>query len=96
VEVYRLAIYSLKSVFREMGGVERGADTLVSTAWTNFLAEKYIRLFRERQELALVLLAYYCVLLEKAPRVWWLRGWSKGPLSVIRGNVRSEYRDGLK
>jgi hypothetical protein len=96
VEAYTLAIDSLKSVFREMGGVERVEDPHVSMAWAAVLPEKCIHLLRERQDLALVLLAYYCVVLERAPRVWWLRGWSEGLLKVIRENIGLEYRSALK
>jgi hypothetical protein len=44
----------------------------------------------------LVLLAYYCVLLERAPRVRWLSGWSKCLLRVIQRNVGPGYTDELK
>jgi hypothetical protein len=96
VEAYTLAIDSLKYVFREISGMESGTDPHISMAWTAVLPEKCIRLFRERQGLALVLLAYYCVVLERAPRVWWLRGWSKGLLKVIKENIGLGYQDELK
>jgi hypothetical protein len=65
-------------------------------AWTAVLPEKCVRLFKEKQGLALVLLAYYCVVLERAPRIWWLRGCSKSLLKVIKENIGLEYQDELK
>jgi hypothetical protein len=65
-------------------------------AWTAVLPEKCIRLFKERQGLALVLLSYYCVTLEKAPRIWSLRGCSQGLLKVINENIGLEHQDELK
>jgi hypothetical protein len=65
-------------------------------AWTAVLPEKCVRLFKEKQGLALVLLAYYCAMLERAPRIWWLRGCSKSLLKVIKENIGLEYPDELK
>jgi hypothetical protein len=96
VELYTLAIDSLKSVFGVLAGVESVPDPHVSMAWMGVLPEKCIRLFRERQDLALVLLVYHCLVLNRVPKVWWLDGWSPGLLEVIRRNVGPGYRDELK
>ncbi|KAE9374165.1 hypothetical protein N431DRAFT_464452 [Stipitochalara longipes BDJ] len=96
IEVYTLAIESLKSVFNEMAGVEKGSDPHVSMAWMAVMPEKCVRLLKEKQCLALLLLAYYCVVLERAPKVWWLRGWSTGLLQVVRENIGHSYKDELK
>lgn len=96
VDLYTLAIDSLKSVFGVLVGVESVPDPHISMAWMGVLPEKCIRLFRERQDLALVLLTCHCLLLERAPKVWWLEGWSKGILEVVRQNVGPGYRDELK
>lgn len=96
VQTYAVAIESLKSVFNEMSRVEEGSDPHLSMAWMAVLPEKCIRLFQEKQDLALLLLAYYCVVLSKAPQVWWLRGWSRGLLAAIRESIGLGYREEMK
>jgi hypothetical protein len=96
VELYTLAIESLRSVFNEMKCVEKRSDPHLAMMWMDLLPEKCIRLFEERQGLALLLLAYYRVVLERVPKVWWLRGWSTGLLKAVRENIGEEYRVELK
>ncbi|KAN0102699.1 hypothetical protein V8E51_011012 [Hyaloscypha variabilis] len=96
VELYTLAIESLRSVFNEMKCVEKRSDPHLAMMWMDLLPGKCIRLFEERQGLALLLLAYYRVVLERVPKVWWLRGWSTGLLKAVRENIGEEYRVELK
>lgn len=83
VGAYTLAIESLRAVFNAMSGEVEGFDPHLSMAWMAVLPEKCIRLFQERQGLALLLLAFYCVVLARGPQVWWLRGWSTSLLRAI-------------
>lgn len=80
--VYRLAISSLKSVFEKLGD-EKSDDPHIALAWAATLPEEFTRLIKDRQSLALALLGYFCVVLDRVPQVWWLRGWSKGLFGVV-------------
>jgi hypothetical protein len=93
--LYNLAISSLKSVFGTLADV--GNDNPhVALEWTNTLPEEFVRLISERRSLALVIVAHYCVVLEKAPQVWWLRGWGKGLFSVIWRSMDPTQQDALQ
>jgi hypothetical protein len=92
--IYTLAISSLKSVFGTLAD-EGSEDPHAALEWANTLPEEFVRLIRERQSLALLIVGYYCVALDRVPEVWWLRGWSKGIFSVIWTNIDHMYQDTL-
>ena len=93
--LYTLAISSLKSSFRTVAD-EGNDNPHVALEWANTLPEEFVRLIRERQNLALVVVGYYCVVLERAPQVWWLRGWSKELFSIIWRNIDHTYQGTLE
>ncbi|RDL42503.1 Uncharacterized protein BP5553_02482 [Venustampulla echinocandica] len=93
--LYALAIQSLKSVFGTLAH-EGSENPHVALEWTNTLPEEFVRLIRERENLALVVVGYYCVVLHKVPQVWWLQGWSRGLFDVIWRTVDHIYQDALE
>ncbi len=86
-EVLYLALDSLKTVFKMLASPGGTQNPHVAIAWPNLLPERFAELLGKRQVLAMVLIAYYCVVLERVPKVWWLRGWSADLLDAVWGNI---------
>jgi hypothetical protein len=93
--LYTLAIDSLKSVFGTLAN-GRSDDPHLALEWVNTMPDDFVRLITQRQSLAMVILGYYCVVLDRVPQVWWLRGWSKGVFSVIWKDIHHPYQDTLE
>jgi hypothetical protein len=93
--VYTAAISTLKTVFEILEGTEND-NPHVALEWVSKMPEDFIYLMKERLSLALVILAHYCVVLYRAPRVWWLRGWSEGLFGVIWRGIDPVYRDSMQ
>jgi hypothetical protein len=94
-ETYSQAIRSLRSVFVKLLGPKKITDPHIALAWTNTLSDEFVCLFKSHKPVALVIVAFYCVVLHRGPDVWWLSGWSKGLLNVISWNIQPEYRKEL-
>lgn len=87
-EVLKLALDSLKTVFKTLASPGGTQNPHVAIAWPNLLPERFTELLGKRQALAMVLVAYYCVVLDSVPKVWWLRGWSPGLLDAVWENLK--------
>lgn len=92
---YTHAISSLKSVFRQLEDGKTDDPNVVGV-WIERLLDSFIRLLKERQDLALVIVGFYCVILARVPQVWWLRGWSNGLFGVVWKGVDPRYREALE
>lgn len=93
--VYILAVSLLKSVFRELEDGKTD-DPNVAGVWIARLPDGFVRLLKEKQDLALVVVGFFCVVLDKVPQVWWLRGWSKGLFGAVWRGVDPIYREVLE
>ena len=60
-------------------------------AWPVFLQQPFMNLLSERHPIALVIAAYYAVLLNMAYETWWIAGWSKWLLGGIQGSLDGEW-----
>lgn len=87
-EILYLALDSLKTVFKMLASPGGTQNPHVAIAWLNLLPESFAELLGKRQVLAMVLVAYYCVVLERVPKVWWLRGWSASLFDVVWANTK--------
>lgn len=52
----------------------------------------FAQLIKRRVPQALVLLAYYCVLLDLLDARWWIRGWSSRVLRDVVGELEGQWR----
>ncbi|KFY90533.1 hypothetical protein V500_05150 [Pseudogymnoascus sp. VKM F-4518 (FW-2643)] len=94
IAVYTLAISTLKSVFQ---GLETDRENPhIALQWTHTLPEEFVGLLHQRRDLALVIVGYYCIVLDALKEVWWLKGWSKELFGVILTNVDLSCRDVLE
>jgi hypothetical protein len=60
--------------------------------WLYQLEEDFVRLLQEKKPIALVILAYFCILLNGLGSFWWTRGWMQHLLSEIHHTLNQEYR----
>jgi hypothetical protein len=94
VAVYTLAISTLKTVFHSIETDRENPH--IALQWAHTLPKEFVGLFQQRRNLALVIVGYYCIVLDAVKEVWWLEGWSKGLFSVILADVDISYRDMLE
>ncbi|KUJ13207.1 uncharacterized protein LY89DRAFT_709107 [Mollisia scopiformis] len=92
--IYSPAISALKSVFATLEGTAND-NPHVALDWAGGIPEGFLDLVSSRYALALVIVAHYCVVLHRAPRVWWLRGWGEGLFGVIWRLIDPAYREPL-
>jgi hypothetical protein len=79
------AIQTLHAAFSS-----RGRSNLALT-WPTSLSREYMALLDTKSSEALLVLAYYCVLLRSLHHRWWIRGWPQYMLENIRGMVGEEW-----
>ncbi|KAH9212962.1 hypothetical protein DL95DRAFT_367521 [Leptodontidium sp. 2 PMI_412] len=60
-------------------------------SWPARVPEHYLVMVNERQPAALILLAHFCLLLNKAEDLWWLRGISRSLLQEIHRTIGAEW-----
>jgi hypothetical protein len=60
--------------------------------WLYQLEDDFVRLLQEERPIALVILSYFCILLNSLGSVWWNRGWAEHLLSEIHSSLNQEYR----
>jgi hypothetical protein len=52
----------------------------------------FAQLVKRRVPQALIILAYYCVLLDILDNRWWVQGWSKRVLQDVLGSLEEQWR----
>ncbi|KAH7369988.1 hypothetical protein BKA65DRAFT_9914 [Rhexocercosporidium sp. MPI-PUGE-AT-0058] len=60
-------------------------------SWPVRVPEHYLVMVNERQPAALILLAHFCLLLNRAEDLWWLRGISRSLLQEIHRTIDAEW-----
>jgi hypothetical protein len=60
--------------------------------WLYLLEDEFIHLLQEKRPIALVILSYFCILLNNLGTLWWVRGWTEHLLSEIHSCLSQEYR----
>ncbi|KAF7889424.1 uncharacterized protein EAF01_010917 [Botrytis porri] len=93
--LYETAITSLKYIFKK---TEKGENDNPHLAceWGGSLEEEFLQLLRARDPVALVIVAFSCVIFEKVPQVWWFKGWSEGLFGVVWREVGQDYHELLE
>jgi hypothetical protein len=70
--------------------------TLEATAavyvWPGSVSAEFVQLISERRPEALVIMAYYCVLLKKANSCWYLKGVGSSMMSAIKQELGDEWK----
>ncbi|RMZ90040.1 hypothetical protein DV736_g2744, partial [Chaetothyriales sp. CBS 134916] len=99
-QTYSLAIHSLLSTFTQVSVCRNSNESpvLASFVWPITLPPQFLDLLSEKQPEALVILAYYCVVIYwgELDNTWFLRGWASYMLETIKQSVPENWRDHLK
>ena len=61
-------------------------------AWPNEVDEDFMRCLERKDQIALIILAHYAVLMSLRPRLWWLAEWPHLLLHQIASLVSVEYQ----
>jgi hypothetical protein len=91
-QIYKQAIDALESSLMGLNDIERNRNPHVVLEWPESISREFVLRLEEQQPLALVIVAFYCVVLDREPSVWWLDGWSTRLLRVIWVNLEYEYQ----
>lgn len=73
-DCYASAIDSLTDLMEIYQGKPRRVE--LALRWPFNLTNKYVDLLRERDSMALVILAHYCLILHHCRHQWWMEDWS--------------------
>ncbi|GAD97509.1 C6 transcription factor, putative [Paecilomyces variotii No. 5] len=69
---------------------------LIAFRWPVLVKPLYISLLRDRQPMALVILAHYCVPLHTLGNFWWLKSWGYQLLETIYHQLDLSWRDSIR
>ncbi len=89
-ETYAHAIQILEETFKRIAS--KDSDNGMVLSWPVGLEPAYITLLGERQPMALVILAYYAVILNEIEDSWWVRGWGRHLILDISQMVDEDWR----
>ncbi|KAH7156034.1 hypothetical protein EDB81DRAFT_715975 [Dactylonectria macrodidyma] len=89
--IYDSALDSLNQTFGVFYEVQGQKDLVDIFSWV-VLAENFLPLLADEEQEALVLLSYFCVLLNKLSRQWWLDGWVDCLMGKIYAALDEERR----
>jgi len=94
LEIYLTALSQLSERFDVVTGSFRASQIFPQQVyvWLHQLEDDFVRLLQEEKPIALVILSYFCILLNSLGSVWWNRGWAEHLLSEIHSSLNQEYR----
>ncbi len=95
LKAYSLAVDELSKAFNlTLNSNSSGSSTESSEifVWLSNVPDEYMRLLSMRAPEALVILAYYCVLVKQLEWAWWMQGWSMHLIARIYNSLSHEYR----
>ncbi|KAI5925187.1 hypothetical protein F4810DRAFT_700336 [Camillea tinctor] len=94
-DTYRNTVNMLKWCFQETFGTSADpkpaadAKFQVIMIWMYVLEDEYVDMLKEDEPVALVILAYFAVLLQTLESVWYLRGWAAHIVQGVSGILES-------
>lgn len=73
------------------------AEMRVTTYWPITIAEDYIQLVRQRNEVALLVLMYYCCIMYRAEgKTWFVKGWGISVATDVERLISRRWREAIK
>lgn len=91
--IYVEAINELSKSFAmssELG--PQGCESADVFVWVFRISDEYLALLSKRSPEAMVIFAYFCVVLKELEWAWWMQGWSSHLVSGIYHALNHEYR----
>ncbi|PGH35707.1 hypothetical protein GX50_01420 [[Emmonsia] crescens] len=92
--VYNAAIDQVQLMLEQIHGGATRPNPAVT--WAVKVPPLYLELMRAYKPMALVVLAYYCVILHHLRGIWWIDGWSAPLLQAIWLSLDEEWRKPLR
>jgi hypothetical protein len=94
LEIYLKALTQLSERFDVVTSSSRASQVFPQQVyvWLHQLEDDFVRLLQEEKPIALVILSYFCILLNTLGSVWWNRGWAEHLLSEVHASLNQEYR----
>ena len=89
-QTYTLAIQGLKNCFKLVSSEERNNGMVFG--WPVSVSQEYIALLRSREQMALVILAHYAVILDEIRDTWWVMGWGSKLIRELHQAVEDEWK----
>lgn len=87
---YTIAIQGLKEAFMVIASKDR--DNGMVFKWPMSVDQDYIPSLRSRQQMALVILAHYAVILDGIRDTWWVMGWGSKLIQELNQVVDDEWK----
>lgn len=97
--IYLEAVSGLQKVFpMEPPEGNRGAPNTSQQAftWLYKVEDSFVECLQRREPVALVVLAYFCVLLNDMGSTWWVAGWVDHLMSEIHDSLHGEHKMWLR
>lgn len=96
-EMYIEAVDSLSQSYAFlMADVSRAADTTVVMPWLFEAPDQFMDCLQRKSPPALIIFAYFCVLVKKLDWMWWLEGLSDKFMAEIFNALPPEYQEWLR
>ncbi|KAH6892905.1 hypothetical protein B0T10DRAFT_399837, partial [Thelonectria olida] len=89
--IYNDALCALNQTFGVFYETQ-GQKDLVDIFYWVIRSEDFLPLLADKEQEALVIFAYFCVLLNKLSRQWWLDGWVNYLMDLIYSHLNEEHR----
>ncbi|KFZ19963.1 hypothetical protein V502_03422 [Pseudogymnoascus sp. VKM F-4520 (FW-2644)] len=87
---YTLAIQGLEECFKLISSKDRDNGMVLS--WPISVSQEYIAFLRSRQQMALVILAHYAVILDEIRDAWWAMGWGSKLIQELHQVVEDDWK----
>ena len=89
---YKAALESLRASFIRMNNRPAyECEVSIAFLWPVMIPQEYITMLNEKRPEALVILAYYCVILHHLDDYWWMRGWAMHIISNIHRELEDRW-----
>ena len=93
IAAYKQALEALQICFIRMNNRPMyECEVSIAFLWPVMIPQDYISLLNARKPAALIILAYYCIILHHLDYYWWMQGWA----SHILENIQHELGDDLR
>ena len=87
LDVYLPALELLKKSYIQVGAEGNPCEASVGLLWFNVVPTEYLTALTLRQPVALILLAYYCVLLQQIDVYWYVKGWGIQLIDAVQRSI---------
>jgi hypothetical protein len=97
-EPYKQAVEKLRALFLEVKSSQEDQPSLAFLfLWPAAIEDDFIELLSEKDDIAMVILSYYSVLLKLWGNAWWIKGWGNLIMNAVREHITpGKYTDYLE